>query len=159
MKRQPPFTLAQYKILQETAKKVKRGFAKQEEMALALGITQQSLSALIAGRYNPGLRVAVNLANLAERKLEDLIGPYDTPSTPSTHEKPGDQFLQPGMHNLDICVRFHLGVKAWSAWTIAAARAGFFGPADHHPSEWARKLDTLEGMMQKARAEAKIEAA
>lgn len=145
----PTFTAAQFKILQDTAKKLKKGFVKQEQMALALGITQQSLSALLAGKYKPGVQVAANIANLAGQTLEDLVGPYAVPGADSSSSALPSSSR--GMANLDVCIQFHRGMRAWSPWTVEAARAGYFGPSDFHPSEWPAKLDTLEQVLRDAR--------
>lgn len=130
----------------------------QEEMALALGITQQSVSNLVRGTYHPGIRVARAIANLDGKTLEQLIGDYAVPEAapamslaeavasgygPSTAAQP--------FPNLTTCLQFHASSKHWSQWTIAAARAGFFGNADFAPPEWAGKLDHLEKALEKAR--------
>ena len=53
--------------------------------------------------------------------------------------------------NLDLCIRFFASSKHWSAWTVAAAQAGFFGGVDFAPPEWADKLDALERALDRAR--------
>jgi DNA-binding XRE family transcriptional regulator len=129
----------------------------QEEMALALGITQQSVSNLLRGTYHPGIKVARAIANLDGKTLEQLIGDYAQPEgapmqlaeavalgySPATTSQ---QFP-----NLTTCLQFHASSKHWSPWTIAAARAGFFGNADFAPPEWSGKLDHLEKALEKAR--------
>lgn len=53
--------------------------------------------------------------------------------------------------HLDVCLQFYASSKHWSPWTIAAARAGFFGNSDFAPPEWAGKLDALETALNRAR--------
>jgi transcriptional regulator with XRE-family HTH domain len=129
----------------------------QEEMALALGITQQSVSNLVRGTYHPGVRVARAIANLDGKTLEQLIGDYAQPEvSPMQLAEPVTQGHGPvsasqQFPNLTTCLQFHASSKHWSPWTIAAARAGFFGNADFAPPEWAGKLDHLEKALEKAR--------
>lgn len=154
MAAKPIFTEEQFDTLQRTAKKLFRDKFQahgkgQKEMALALGITQQSVSNLMRGTYRPGLQVATELETLAGIELEDLVGPFAAPSPAATHA--ATQAPQAGFVNLDVCISFHASSKHWSPWTIAAARAGFFGNADFAPPEWAGKLDLLEKALEKAR--------
>jgi len=48
-------------------------------------------------------------------------------------------------------MRFYASSKHWSPWTVAAARAGFFGSTDFAAPEWAGKLDILEKALERAR--------
>lgn len=127
----------------------------QEEMALALGITQQSVSNLVRGTYHPGIRVARAIANLDGKTLEQLIGDYAVPeAAPLPVAEPAGAAYGASttmFPNLTTCLQFHASSKHWSPWTIAAARAGFFGNADFAPPEWAGKLDHLEKALEKAR--------
>lgn len=146
------FNDEQRAILRSTARRIwqeqfKRHGKTQEEFALALGISQQSASGLIRGEYNPGLKPAKALANLEGTTLEQLIGEYaeasPSPGVAATHHGT--------FRNLDVCIDFHASSKHWSPWTIAAARAGFFGQSDFAAPEWATKLDTLERSLERAR--------
>lgn len=143
------FTPAQKRILQDTAKRVRRKFKNQQEMALALGITQQSIGNIIKGTYAPGAKVAMGLAELDGKTLESLIGPYGDASVPRA---PGSRpFIhEPRYVNLEACINFYRTEKQWKAWTLAAARAGAFGDDDFRPAEWHDKLDALEKALEKA---------
>lgn len=149
MAAKPVFTEAQFETLHLAAQRVFRRHFKdqpkpQVKMALALGISQQSVSKLLDGVYRPGIRVATELAVLdGKEDLEELIGPY---LIPSIHPKGLD-----GMPNLDACVQYHTGQKSWSPWTLAAARAGFYGPHDLPAPAWEGKLDHLEKALERAR--------
>lgn len=150
----PVFTEEQRDILRATARRIWNRFKKegktQEELALALGISQQSVSAMIKGDYSPGVKPARALANLDGATLEMLIGdfgvPEGSPGSAPSHATGGS-----GFKNLDVCIDFHAASKHWSPWTVAAAKAGFFGNADFAPPEWAGKLDSLEKAMERAR--------
>lgn len=126
----------------------------QEAFALALGISQQSVSKLLKREYRPGVRVASNIANLDGRTLRDLVGDFEEEDPMPTRSPPPGPAL-PGapsaFTNLDVCIQFHASTKHWSPWTIAAARAGFFGNSDFAAPEWAGKLDHLERAMERAR--------
>lgn len=147
----PVFTEEQHEVLHACALRVWKRFKAekktQEDMALALGISQQSVSDLLKGSYRPGYRPARMLANLDGKKLEQLLEGFSldepAPETPSGHAA--------AFANLDVCIQFYASSKHWSPWTIAAARAGYFGGADFAPPEWATKLDTLERALDRAR--------
>lgn len=166
MAAKPIFTKEQIDILRAVARKIyKKDFewmkadkkakppklSGQEAMALALGVSQQTVSSLVNphGKYNPGLKVATAIANLDNQTLEQLIGEFgeSPPSTPAleTAER------TPSFRNLDTCISFHSHTKHWSAWTLAAARAGFFGQTDFPPPEWTTRLDSLEKILERAR--------
>ena len=164
MPAKPVFSEEQVDILRATARKVfktkfewmkpnkKAGtLGGQEAMALALGITQQTVSALIKphGKYRPGLTVARGIANLDNQTLEQLVGEY----ADAEHEPPQSRPKgQPGNYRgLETCVEFHASTRHWSPWTLAAARAGFFGMVDFPAPEWTPKLDALEKVLEKAR--------
>jgi len=176
------FTPAQAQIIRATAqkiwhskfewmkaiKKTKTQDARpggQEAMALALGVSQQTVSALLdlkqtGNKYKPGFTVATAVANLDGKTLDDLIGEYSHPEAPedegpesattrSRSKRP--PAVDESFPNLSVCVQFHAATKHWSAWTIAAARAGYFGLSDFAPPEWAGKLDSLEKVLERAR--------
>lgn len=150
MPAKPVFTEEQMDTIHMAAQRVYRRQFKdqpkpQVKMALALGISQQSVSKLLDGVYRPGIKVATEIAVLdGKEDLEDLIGPYTVPSS-------APKSMADGMPNLDACVQYHTGQKSWSAWTIAAARAGFFGPHDLPAPMWEGKLDHLEKALERAR--------
>lgn len=149
----PVFTEEQHEVLHACALRVWKRFKAekktQEDMALALGISQQSVSDLLKGSYRPGYRPARMLANLDGKKLEQLLEGFslEEPSSeaPALASGPGT------FANLDLCIRFFASSKHWSPWTIAAAQAGFFGGADFAPPEWADKLEALERALDRAR--------
>ena len=147
----PIFTAEQQDVIHTAAMRVWKRFKSekktQEDLALALGISQQSVSDLLKGNYRPGYRPARAIANLDGKRLEDLIdgfGDIGAPDEPhsSAHGAPHD------FANLTICIQFHAGSRHWSAWTLAAARAGIFGATDHPAPDWTAKLDALEKALE-----------
>ncbi len=152
MPAKPPFTDAQYRILLDTAKRVRRNFKSQEDMALAIGIAQPSLSALLKGKWKPGVKNAKHIAQLDQRTLEDLIGPYADVEPPARRQKGASKMGEQAMFpNLEVCIQFHSGKKSWSAWTLAAARAGYWGSQDIPAPDWEAKLDALEKTLDRGR--------
>ncbi len=158
MAAKPIFTDDQYEAIHSAALRVWRKQFKdqpkaQVKMALALGVSQQSVSKLLKGEYRPGPKVAAEIAVLdGKEALEDLIGDFAEPSAAlSAANGDRERNDRGGFANLDICVQFFASTKHWSPWTIAAARAGFFGQADFAPPEWASKLDALEKALERAR--------
>lgn len=145
-----PFSKAQYDVLLSTLKSIKKRFKNQEQLALALNITQPSLSALLHGKWKPSVTVAKAIAHLDSRTLEDLIGPYGEPDQEKTDYTAAIAHLPP-YPNLEVCVRFFRTEKSWSPWTLAAARAGFFGDNDIPPPGWSERLDFLERSLDKLR--------
>lgn len=143
----PTFTEPQIRILREATRKIQKRFRTQEELALALGITQPSLSALLRGKWKPGLTTARAIAHLESTTLEELIGPYagiqgeSVSSTAPTQPYP----------NLEACLRFYSGTKAWAPWTVAAARAGICGETDLPPPSWPERLDMIEKALERIR--------
>lgn len=135
----------------QTLKKIRKRFKNQEQLALALHITQPSLSALMRGKFKPSVTLAKAIANLDSQTLEDLVGPYGESSAPSA--KGSSPFAASSFPNLEICIRFHSGQKHWAAWTVAAARAGFFGDEDFPGPSWVPHLDGLEKALERARKE------
>jgi DNA-binding XRE family transcriptional regulator len=156
MPTKPVFSEEQYEVIHAAAMRVWRKHFKdqpkaQVKMALALGVSQQSVSKLLKGEYRPGLKVATEIAVLdGKESLEDLIGDFASPAPSSPALAARNDFAST-FANLDICVQFFASSKHWSPWTIAAARAGFFGQADFAPPEWAGKLDALEKALERAR--------
>jgi transcriptional regulator with XRE-family HTH domain len=147
------FTPEQIDTLMATvrrAQKDKKRFKNQEALALALDLSQPSLSNMLAGKWNPGLSTARHIANLAGMTLEELIGPVDGGPT----ERPSSTSLAGNYPNLEACVRFYAGTKSWAPWTVAAARAGFFGEADLQPPAWADRLDALDRHLASLKAKA-----
>lgn len=137
MGRKRPYDEQQFGVLQRAAKK-QTDKITQRKLALAMGITQQSVSALLDGKYWPSPDKAEHLAILEGfESLEDMIGEYRKPDTDSSAPE------KPPATNLDVCIRFHQGSKTWSPWTIAAARAGYFAD-DVSAPEWVSRLDALE---------------
>lgn len=164
MAAKPIFTDDQVDIIRATARKVFKGkfewmkadkkakqLGGQEAMALALGVTQQTVSNLLSQRkkYAPGLKVATAIANLDGQTLEQMIGEFGSPSAPES--SPSSAQRGGSFANLDTCIGFHAHTKHWSPWTIAAARAGFFGTNDFPPPEWTTKLDSLERALERAK--------
>lgn len=147
----PVFNDEQKEILHEAGKRVwarmKKEGKTQEDMALAMGVSQQSISNLIKGTYSPGVKPARQLANLDGKTLEQLVGDFGVEEG-AVGERP---VLATGFANLDVCIQFYASTKHWSPWTIAAAKAGFFGLADFAPPEWVGKLDSLEKALERAR--------
>jgi len=45
----------------------------QEELAVRLDVSRQTINALEAGRYDPSIRLAFRIARLFERKAEDIF--------------------------------------------------------------------------------------
>lgn len=149
-KRDSIFSDAQARTLVETVAKARKKFKNQEELALAIGITQPSLSNFLRGKWRPGLGTAQAIAHLDGRTLEELVGPVRIERAPDSSPSMG----APRFPNLEVCVRFHDGTRSWSAWTLAAAREGYFGEKDLPAPSWAAKLDELEASMRKSRKQA-----
>lgn len=156
MAQKSAFTPEQHEIIHAAAQRVWKAKFKwmkataehpggQEAMALALGISQPTVSNLLKGKYRPGVKVARAIANLDGQRLEELVGDFAEPD--------GAPMLPAGsaFANLDVCIQFHRAKKQWSPWTIAAARSGFFGQSDFEAPEWAGKLDQLEKALERAR--------
>lgn len=165
MPAKPVFNDDQMEIIQATARRVwKAKFQSegktQEDMALAIGLSQQSVSNLLKGSYRPGVGPARQIALLAGKTLEELVGDFATElpprsaASPREDKAPATSIGLGTFKNLDICIQFHSATKHWSPWTIAAARAGYFGNADFAPPEWVGKLDTLEKALERAKKSA-----
>ncbi len=157
MPAKPIFTDDQYEVIHAAALRVYRKQFKDQpksqiKMALALGISQQSVSKLLKGEYRPGPKVAADIAVLdGKEDLSDLIGDFAAPSAALTLSPSLNGTAAFNFGNLDTCIAFHAPTKHWSPWTIAAARAGYFGTSDFAPAEWGPKLDTLEKLLEKGR--------
>jgi DNA-binding XRE family transcriptional regulator len=161
MAAKPIFTEEQHRLIREAAIRVwetqfKGKAAAQKKMALALKVSQQTVSNLLRGTYKPSLRVADEISTLdGKNTLEELVGVYgkaDEDEGPRKRRHAED--FGAAFANLDVCIKFHASTKHWSPWTIAAARAGFFGNADFAAPEWAGKLDHLEKALERARKQA-----
>ena len=46
---------------------------RQEELAKALGVSRQTISSLENGRYNPSLKMAMDIARFFHVSVEDLF--------------------------------------------------------------------------------------
>lgn len=46
---------------------------RQEDMAKELGVTRQTINAVENGKYNPTLELAMKLAKLLKRPVEDIF--------------------------------------------------------------------------------------
>jgi transcriptional regulator with XRE-family HTH domain len=150
MPAKPAFTEPQIRILRETAKRLRRSFKSQEEFALALGVTQPSVSALIRGKWRPGITTAKAIAHLDQTTLEELVGPYGK-TEDAGHADAIANTNAPRYPNLEACIRFYAGTRSWAQWTIAAARAGFWGESDLPPPAWPERLDALEKGLERLR--------
>lgn len=139
------FTDEQYEVLVNVLRNARKKYDTQESLGLAIGLTQPSLSALLSGRWRPGLSTARAIAQLAGQTLEDLLGEDFHDEAPKASPSTGPY------RNLSVCVEFHHGTREWKPWTLAAARAGFFGDGDFPPALWAEKLDKLEGTLEKVK--------
>jgi DNA-binding XRE family transcriptional regulator len=145
------FTDEQYDSLIAAVRRAladKKRFRNQEALALALKLTQPSLSAMLHGKWKPGITTARAIANLEGMTLEDMIGPFAEDDGAPVAPRSGDL---PGFTNLKKCIEFYAGSKHWSPWTIAAAQAGFYGTTDFTPPQWEGKLDQLERALEKVR--------
>lgn len=128
----------------EWMKKTKTQPGGQEAMGLAIGVSQQSVSNLLKGKYNPGWKVASNIANLDGQTLEQLLGHH--------LEKPAEPKAKSAkLPNLRKCIDFYEDEKHWSPWTIACAEAGYFGKDDFRPALWVEKLTGLEKLLERGR--------
>jgi DNA-binding XRE family transcriptional regulator len=152
-----PYTDEQADLIKEAALRVWnkhfRGQARaQVKMALALGVSQQTISKLIAGEYTPSPKIATEIAVLdGKETLEDLIGDFKEAEHAPAAIAAGLVAGHDPFKNLTVCIDFHASTKHWSPWTIAAARAGFFGNSDFAAPEWASKLDALEKGLERMR--------
>lgn len=155
MSAKSPFNDAEVAKLLAVAHRHLKRFKNQRQMALALGLTQPSLSALLRGQYKPGVSVARAIADLESTTLEELIG-CDWAERLRAQRGPNQRELSPGdgvYPNLSVCLAFHAGARQWSPWTIAAARAGLMGKTDYAPPEWPERLDLIERTLAKIRRE------
>jgi DNA-binding XRE family transcriptional regulator len=152
-KRRPVFDLRQRRIIRDTARKVfeekfKGKESPQRKMALALGLSQTTISALLAGTYVPSVQVADDLATLAGyESIKDLVGPYyqhtaEENAPPSS----GTSLSSHAYPNLTKCIEFY-GKEHWPAFVIAAAKAGYYAE-DVAPKEWPERLDSLEKLLK-----------
>ena len=147
------FSQKQHEILLSVVRRAaenKKKWKNQEQLALAIGITQPSLSGYLGGKWKPGVKIARGIAHLEGTTLEDLVGPF---GEKDEEEKPSRarRVEASGHPNLELCVQFHASTHVWSPWTIAATRAGYFGPEDYPAPKWPERLNALEAAMEKAR--------
>jgi DNA-binding XRE family transcriptional regulator len=148
MPKKKTFSDDQYDAIFEAAQRVRKKFKTQELMALGLGLSQQSVANLLIGKYRPSVQYAREIAILDGRTLEDLVGE----GVPGTAYGDGiSPVASSHFPNLETCLRFFQKQKTWSPWTVACARAAFFGSTDHEPPEWEKRLDGLETSLAKLR--------
>ena len=50
---------------------------KQEELAAKVGVRRETISALEKGRYNPSLKLAMDIAKVFEKQVEEIFHFYD----------------------------------------------------------------------------------
>lgn len=137
-----------HKVAREVFADKFRGKDKpQTKMALALGISQTSVSALLRGNYTPSVPIAEELAVLAGyESLREMVGDYFQPGTKEGDEaRAVAQMVATGVTrypNLRTCIEFHQ--RRWAPYVIAAAEAGFFKGEDVAPKDWEGRLDELE---------------
>ncbi len=55
----------------------------QGDLAVALGVSRQTVNALERGKYDPSLPLAFKIAKLFKRPIEEIFEPDDKPSKPS----------------------------------------------------------------------------
>lgn len=145
------FSKKECDILIQVLERHRRRFKNQTEMAMALDLTQPSLSAILLGKWTPGESTARHIAALDKTTLEELLPDWEASeaeSAPATSKASRGAFPM-----LETCVTFYSTTKQWSPWTIAAARAGYFGPRDFPAPDWASRLDKLEAHMAKGKRE------
>lgn len=140
------FTDEQIDILIGVVRRAQKRFKNQSELAKAIDITQPSLSSMLAGKWKPGLTTARHIASLERLDLEELLPEFT--STPTKLPPASGGGERP---NLEKCLVWHEDENRWSVWTIAAARAGYFGSGDFAKAEWVAKLDTLEKTLARGR--------
>ncbi len=158
MPAKPVFTEDQHETIHLAAQRIYRKHFKdqsskpQVKMALALGISQQSVSKLLAGTYRPSLKVATEIAVLdGKESLEELVGEFATAQSSLAAMALVSASDGGSFPNLETCMAFYSSKHKWSPWTVAAAKAGYFGPGDFEAPDWKMKLDTLEKALERAR--------
>ncbi len=52
---------------------------KQEELAEKVGVRRETISALEKGKYNPSLKLAMDIAKVFDKKVEDIFHFYEDP--------------------------------------------------------------------------------
>jgi len=134
------FTDEQVEILMGVLRRAVKRFKNQTDLAKALHITQPALSALLKRKWDPGLTTAQYIAELDQSTLEDLLPGFKAPPSAAALEFP----------NLEKVIGYHEDEARWTAWTIAAARAGFW-EADASKAEWVTRLDSLDRALARAR--------
>ena len=63
------------------------GEMSQETLARAVGITRQTIVALEAGHYAPSLELAMRLALVFERRVDEVFHWREIPVLPSSKER------------------------------------------------------------------------
>ncbi len=111
-------------------------------------MSQPALSNLLKRKWAPSLKTARAIADIdGHASLEAMIGPIEM-----TTSKPIKPVGVP-FPNLEACISYWAARKQWSPWTIAAAKAGYFGAKDIDGPEWEAKLDALEALLGKGLGE------
>lgn len=54
----------------------------QGDLAVALGVSRQTVNALERGKYDPSLPLAFKIAKLFKRSIEEIFEPDDKPPKP-----------------------------------------------------------------------------
>lgn len=153
MPKKSTFTDEQLEMIWDAAervynKKFRKSKKAQVNFGLALGLSQQSVSKLLNRNpdYRPGPEYVLNLAMLdGKDSIEGLVGKYEKPEKIK-------RLATSSLRNLEATIVFHEEEKRWSPWTIAAARAKYFGEKDLSPAKWVEKLDELEKRLGHERA-------
>ncbi len=132
------FTDEQIEILLGVVRRARKRFKNQTDLAKALHITQPALSAMLSGKWSPGVTTAQHIAELDQLDLTELLPDFKAPS--KGVELP----------SLEKVIGYHEDEGRWSPWTLAAARAGFW-EQDASKADWIGRLDLLEKALVRAR--------
>ena len=144
------FSEAQVRLLLETLERHKRKFKNQGELAAALKITQPALSNLLKNKWAPGIKTANHIAQLdGYSTLEGLIGPIEPPGGKVSPVPLASLPPETRYPNLEACLSYWRGRKAWSEWAIAVARAGYCGEKDLDGPAWEKALDEIDTKLKK----------
>lgn len=134
------FTDEQVEILLGVVRRAVKRFKNQTDLAKALHITQPALSAMLSGKWSPGITTAQHIAELDQLNLEDLLPNFKAPPKGQTVEFP----------NLEKVIGYHEDETRWGPWTLAAARSGFWD-SDASKADWITRLDSLDKALARAR--------
>lgn len=137
------FTGEQIETLLGVVRRARKRFKNQTDLAKALHITQPALSAMLNGKWAPGVTTAQYIAELEQLDLAELLPDFKAP--PKTVAPAASDFPI-----LERVVGYYEDEKRWSPWTLAAARAGFW-ENDVSKTEWVDRLDHLEKALARAR--------